>query len=158
MIHTRISSHLLFNCWTVIFPKCLEPNPWNCEARSSSASRPPSATTVAWDTPAAAWDGIADMNSHLSTTNLFSGNSSHMIAISQLCNSSLTLNFKCTIRTITQRFNWIQCRVYDLFAWLADVVVNTMNYPHLQIDHGWGRLAMIAIMGMMVQDAFAAGL
>ncbi len=32
------------------------------------------------------------------------------------------------------------------------------NGLHLGIDHGWGRLAMIAIMGMMVQDAFAAGL
>ncbi len=110
-------SFKLFNCWKVIVPKCLEPNPWNCEARSSSASRPPSATTAARarDTPAAAWDGIADINRPFSIAlNLFCGNSLHIIAISQLCKSCLTLTVQF-IQFIKDS-NLIHCRVYDLFA------------------------------------------
>ena len=78
-------------------------------------------------------------------------NSSHIIAISQLSNSSPTSTGQFVqLREDSNGFNagfmFFCFRHYELL------------YLQLQIDHGWGRLAMIAIMGMMVQDAFAAGL
>ena len=103
-IITRIPPHLLFNCWTVIFPKCPEPNPWNREARSSSASRPPSATTVAWDSFGYTCGSKGRDSRH---------EQAQLVAYyCYFTTTSLKSNFNWTICTTTWRFKWIQCRVY----------------------------------------------